>query len=524
MKRVLSFLLALVLILGLIPAPQVQAAQVIDIPYVGAAGYRTMTTSQRMIDMMKVTEGFYAKAYWDNSQWTIGYGSFAGSYTYADRPSQTLTPAQAEQLLITQLRDGYNTPKGYVQGYETYVNNFFKKINRQPSQNQFDALVSLTYHVGPKWTTGSDLGTWLKSPTTDLDFLDTFGSWGVRSNGTLLYALMCRRIRETLVFCRGIYTVAYTPTSDHCMRTNLPVVPNGSLPFYGGVIYQYDYSTSKASKGNGHGVAYYAIGSKYTNLLTPTRSGYNFAGWKITKIDGKSVSGSRVTSATTVTDTVELTAQWTTSPVSGNPNGNSGTTVNKVPAVSGLPFLDINPSDWFVEDVRYVYNKDIMKGTETTLFSPNSSVTRAMLVTMLYRMDGSPSVSGSAGFQDVYSSDYYAKAVTWARKNGIVYGTTDTTFSPNVPVTRQQAVAIFYRYCCEYLKKSSGTSTSLSKFVDSYTLQSYAVAPMQWAVGKGVISGEEQAGYHYLNANGVLTRAQAAAILRRCAVNILGMK
>ena len=111
-----------------------------------------------------------------------------------------------------------------------------------------------------------------------------------------------------------------------------------------------------------------------------------------------------------------------------------------------LPFTDVREADWFYDDVVYAYENGLFSGTSDTTFSPNASMTRAMLVTVLYRLEGQPTVSGRSGFSDVKLNSYYEDAVTWAADNGIVNGTGATTFSPNANVTREQMAAILYRY------------------------------------------------------------------------------
>ena len=137
MKRVLTMALAVIMLIACFPmsvlAVETALTQADGKPLsmnpIGAAGYKTMTTSQKMLDVLKVMEGFHATPYWDYSQWTIGYGSKAES------KDQTVTPEEAERLLKEQL----------AANYEKTVNNFCSKIGKQPTQNQFDALVSFTY-------------------------------------------------------------------------------------------------------------------------------------------------------------------------------------------------------------------------------------------------------------------------------------------------------------------------------------------------------------------------------------------
>ena len=124
-----------------------------------------------------------------------------------------------------------------------------------------------------------------------------------------------------------------------------------------------------------------------------------------------------------------------------------------------LPFTDVHETDWFYNDVLFVYEEGLFAGTSDTTFSPNAAMTRAMLVTVLYRLEGEPAVSGRSGFSDVTFNSYYEDAVTWAADNGIVNGTSITTFSPNANVTREQMAAILYRYA-QYKKYNTAASSS----------------------------------------------------------------
>ena len=184
-----------------------------------------------------------------------------------------------------------------------------------------------------------------------------------------------------------------------------------------------------------------------------------------------------------------------------------------------LPFTDVLTSDWFYEDVAFVYNEGLFAGTSDTTFSPNAAMTRAMLVTVLYRLEGQPAVSGRSGFADVQFNSYYEDAVTWAANNGIVNGTSDTTFSPNANVTREQMAAILYRYA-QYKKYNTAASSSLNSFSDHASVSGYAVTPLQWAVAEKLVNGT--AGK--LMPTGNATRAQVAAILHRFVENVATTK
>ena len=122
-------------------------------------------------------------------------------------------------------------------------------------------------------------------------------------------------------------------------------------------------------------------------------------------------------------------------------------TMARPAAPVGLPFADVSGSDWFYNDVRYVYEKGIMDGTGADRFSPNAPLTRAMIVTILYRMAGSPAMSGASDFKDVDSNKWFAKAVAWAAANGIVNGYEDGSFRPKQLLTRQEFFKLIENFC-----------------------------------------------------------------------------
>ena len=180
-----------------------------------------------------------------------------------------------------------------------------------------------------------------------------------------------------------------------------------------------------------------------------------------------------------------------------------------------LPFTDVRESDWFYEDVAFAYENGLFAGTSDTTFSPNASMTRAMLVTVLYRLEGQPAVNGRSGFSDVQYNGYYEDAVTWAADNGIVNGTSTTMFSPNANVTREQMAAILYRYA-QHKKYNTAASSGLNGFTDHASVSGYAAASLEWAVAEKLVNGS--AGK--LMPTGNATRAQVAAILHRFVTNV----
>ncbi len=192
---------------------------------------------------------------------------------------------------------------------------------------------------------------------------------------------------------------------------------------------------------------------------------------------------------------------------------------NKKPASKPevkLPFTDVSTSDWFYDDVAFVYENGLFSGTDSRSFSPNASMTRAMLVTVLYRLEGEPTVTGRSSFTDVRSGAYYEKSVIWAAANGIVTGTDSTSFSPDAKVTREQLAAILYRYA-QYRKLDTDASAKLNSFTDADSVSAYASEALGWAVSEGLINGASGK----LMPKGDATRAQVAAILHRFVKNVL---
>ena len=178
-----------------------------------------------------------------------------------------------------------------------------------------------------------------------------------------------------------------------------------------------------------------------------------------------------------------------------------------------LPYTDVSQSDWFYPYVAFAYERAWMTGTSETTFSPEETTTRAMLVTVLYRLEGKPAVDAVSGFSDVSSGSYYADAVAWAKANGIVNGTSETTFSPNEPVTREQTAAILYRYA-QYKGYDVEKTADLTAYADAAAIHSYAKNAMSWAVAAGILNGVSSTS---LEPTGSATRAQVATVLTRFA-------
>ncbi|MBQ2920921.1 MAG: S-layer homology domain-containing protein [Oscillospiraceae bacterium] len=551
MKRVLTFMLALLMLLSILPvsvrADEIDTEDPIvdygvfmgndgagiiepmgsgkeltyemaDIPEGGS--YKNMSASQEIIDLIKDFEGFSATAYWDKKQWTVGYG------TRCSGPDVTVTRAEAEKLLREMIDDDF----------EPIVNNFCKKNGKQPTQQQFDAMLDLTFNNGGSWTTGSAVPNVVLNPSTALDVVKGFGAWS-RSGGSVSYVHVNRRIREALIYLYGEYYLAYG--GQDC-KSDLEIVSNDDLPHFKVVIFKTNSGT--LSTGKTDYAAYYPVGDYYRSFMDAERDGYSLVGWKITRRSNEKVSdGERLSIYDKVEENLELTAVWEKGNVTVDPGeppvdfDDPFEPTDPEPTEPGmeempdveidmdrLPFVDVPENTWYRDAVSYVYRNGLMNGTSATTFTPGGSMTRGMLVTVLWRLDGEVPVSNEerACFEDIGGA-WYTDAVAWAYSNGIVNGVSATRFEPNRIVTRQEAVTIFHRYCVDTSLMSAGSTAELKGFADKDSVQAWAGDAFVWAVNTGLIEGSVSGGKVYLNPNDHLNRAQAAILLQRCVEDIL---
>ena len=314
---------------------------------------------------------------------------------------------------------------------------------------------------------------------------------------------------------------------------------------------------------------------KLSALPTPTRGGYTFDGW-FTEQSG----GTAVTAETVYDKNTTLYAHWTAIPsgsssymidviesthgtVTASPkwassgrivtltvtpdegyelaaltvtdkNGNDvaltnngdGTYTFKMPAskvtvkatfikdLVTLPFTDVSADDWFYDPVCYVYSQGLMTGTSATTFEPNTSLSRAMLVAVLHRLEGNPQAS-AGDFTDVADGDWYAQAVNWAASVGVVNGMGDGTFQPNAAITREQMAAILRNYAA-YKGMDVTATGDLTHYSDANSISAWAKDSVEWAVGSGLIGGYEDS---TLRPQGTTTRAEVASVLQRYLAN-----
>lgn len=180
-----------------------------------------------------------------------------------------------------------------------------------------------------------------------------------------------------------------------------------------------------------------------------------------------------------------------------------------------LPFEDVKAGDWCFNDVLYCYENGLMKGVTETTFAPNATMTRGMVATVLYRMAGSPDVSGmSHPFKDLAAGRYCTDAVIWAYNTGIIQGYSNNTFKPDQLITREQLATMLYRYACEfgYANPAEKNSMALLQFIDRGSVSAFAKPAMRWAVANGIMNGKTVV---TLVPQGDATRAQCATMLAR---------
>lgn len=239
--------------------------------------------------------------------------------------------------------------------------------------------------------------------------------------------------------------------------------------------------------------SYASAGDKVTITVTPGRNG------SVQRITVTDKDGERLK----LTENRDGTYSFTM------PSGTANVYVRF--SGSGLPFADVPSGSWYYDDVAYVYDTGLMTGLTVTAFGPNLSTTRGMIVTILWRMENEPAAKNGCPFADVRRGSYYEQAIAWASENGIVTGFDASTFAPDRTITREQLAAILFRFAAYRGMDAVTLRENLSSFQDQAAISAYAVSPLNWAVGEGLMQGTGDK----LEPTGSATRAQVAAMLRR---------
>ena len=280
-------------------------------------------------------------------------------------------------------------------------------------------------------------------------------------------------------------------TTDTVFSANTTVYAHWT--YTGGYNPPVTYCTLRFETGGGRDIT--SVRRTYNACIdltkyVPTWRGYTFIGWYSDR------------SLTNKVSEVYLTRDLTVY---------AGWRVDENPSTGENPFTDVSEKDWFFDDVLFVYDYGLMVGTGKTLFSPHETVTRGMMATILWRMEGSPIPKGKNRFTDVEDVKWYADAITWTAENGIFADYDKDRFKPDDPITREQLAAIFYRYA-DYKDYDMTFKGDLDKFKDADEITDYAKTAMQWAVGSDLVKGKSGA---LLDPQGTATRAEIAAMLHR---------
>lgn len=530
MKRYISFLLAVLMLVTLVPTAALADNETEE-----------MKASDDLKLLIKYWEGVRLKAYKahpSEEYWTIGYGHY-GSDVYE---GMEITAEQADAYFEQDIAQ-----------FEAAARRINEKYGLNANQNQFDALVSLAYNFGPGWVeanTGWRLARYIKSnfrdsygnPIPDLEIADAFAVL-CSAGGEILPGLVKRRINEAEIFLYGSYDTALT---------NFVVV---IIDANGGTA-------------DGNRVVAYNKDKPYGSLPTASRQGFSLDFWK------DSDTGAVLTGSTIADKSRYITAVWsggiapetyklTVSGGEGSGSYTEGTKVKLVPAVSsgkafvrwdvtgagavlggdGYYYITMPASDvtavavwravcplgdkcptkdftdnpvtyWAHNDIDSVIALSLFKGTSGTTFGPDIVMSRCMLITVLYRLEGSPDVTGYENrFTDVDAGGYYYNALLWGSHNNISNGYSDGRFAPDDPLSREQLVTFLHRYA-NYKGYNTDVYTDIGGYSDAAKVSPFARESMCWAIGAGIVNGT---GNNTLSPQDSALRAQVAAMFNRFA-------
>lgn len=457
MKRYISILLALVMMFTLFPF--------------AAAADSNMQASENVKLTIKSYEGCRLTAYKlpGEDNWTIGWGH-SGSDVYE---GMTISEARAEELFNSDIKV-----------FENSVNSWNDQYGLNLNQNQFDALVSITYNFGAYWVEANS-GDWRLANYVQSGFKDASGNrlpdleiadaFGVLCSSArkILPGLITRRINEAEIFLYNNYHTDNT----HFVYTILN--PNG------GTI------TS------GNRVAIFYKDQPYGSLpAAVSASGQAPSYWAEMDENGKPVTP--ITASTIANKNRSLIAVW---------NGGCALGDN----CPSKKFTDITPDFWAHDAIDYVVSNNMFNGTTGTTFSPGVVMSRGMLVTVLYRLEGSPDVSGIENpFSDLADNAYH-DAILWASDNRIANGWQDGTFGANGTLTREQLAVFLHRYA-NYKGYDTNNYSDIGGFSDAKDVGEFARESMCWAVGEGIINGTTAT---TLSPKTGANRAQVATMMMR---------
>ncbi len=460
MKRYISFLLAVMMLVSLVPASALANSEV-----------PSMKASENLKTLIKYWEGVRLTAYKAHSSeeyWTIGYGHY-GSDVYE---GMEITAEQADAYFESD-----------IAAFETAANRIIANYGLEASQNVFDAIVSLSYNFGPNWVE-MYAGSWRLARYVKAGFKDSSGNripdleiadaFAVlcSAGGEILPGLLKRRLNEAEIFLYGDYSTSFT--------NFVAVIFNAN----GGTL------------SSGNRVIAYNKDRPYGSLPSVTLKGVNFGYWKDDN------SGGKITASSIADQVRSLTAVWGESIC---PLGDNCPSKN---------FSDVSPTYWAHSDIDNVVSLGLFNGTSTTRFGVNDLMTRAMLLTVLYRLEGSPDVSGYENrFSDVDENGFYYNALLWGSHNNISNGYSDGTFLPGGTLTREEFVTFLNRYA-NYKGYDTEVYADIGGYSDAQQVSAFARESMCWAIGAGIVSGTSAT---TLSPKASATRAQVAVMFNRFA-------
>ena len=457
MKRYISFLLAIVMLVTLVPTAALADSEAPD-----------MKASDNLKTLIKYWEGVRLKAYKahpSETYWTIGYGHY-GPDVYE---GMEITAEQADAYFEQDIAQ-----------FETAANRTIAKYGLTASQNVFDALVSLAYNFGPSWVevnTGWRLARYVQAnfkdssgnAIPDVEIADAFTVL-CSAGGDILPGLIKRRINEAEILLYSDYSAELTHFVYARFNSN------------GGTL-------------SGNRVAAYEKGKSYGSLPTAALSGSTFSGWK------DESSGEKITVYTAANQNRNLVAVWD----GGCPLGDNCPSRN---------FTDVPSTYWAHSDIDNVVSAGLFMGTSGTSFGVNVVMSRCMLIAVLYRLEGSPDVSGYENrFSDVSPSRYYYNALLWGSHNNISNGYSNGTFAPDETLTREQFVTFLHRYA-NYKGYNTDVYADIGGYADAQQVSPFARESMCWAIGAGIVSGTSAT---TLSPLASATRAQVAVMFNRFA-------
>ena len=295
-------------------------------------------------------------------------------------------------------------------------------------------------------------------------------------------------------------TVELGHFSEYLIYTE-PVVSTGGGGGGGGSkVYYVTFNTDSEQTEKVKVVA----GKTVTKPNDPAKEGFTFGGWFTDAECTVEYDFSKK-----VLESFTLYAKWTENKTEDDGNEDD----NKTEEKWTCPFSDVKEDDWFYSSVEYAVNNGLFNGMSDDEFAPGATLTRAMLVTILYRAEGEPEVAQKLSFNDVAEDAYYAKAVEWGKESGIINGIGEGEFAPDVNITREQIAAIMHRYAkYKGYDLSVGENTNILSYDDAESVSEYAIPAMQYVVGSGLIKGRTPT---TINPKETATRAEAATILTR---------